>query len=66
MKFEEEEDMKTFAMFLQEEEAMEAINVAILLAIGLGLVIAFKAKLQDLWDAISGKLDPSAIDTDFK
>lgn len=58
--------MKTFRAFLQEEEGVEAINVAILLAIGLGLVIAFKGKLQDLWSTISEKLDPDKIDTEFK
>lgn len=57
--------MKTFRAFLREEEGMEAINVAILLAIGLGLVIAFKGKLQELWDVISKKLDPDQINTDF-
>ncbi len=62
----EENHMKTFAMFLQEEDGMEVINVAILLAIGLGLVIAFKGKLQELWTVISGKMDPSQIDTDFQ
>lgn len=58
--------MKTFAMFLQEEDGMEAITVAILLAIGLGLTIAFKAKLEKLWEAIAKKLDPSSLNTDFK
>ena len=56
--------MKTFGMFLKEEDGMEAINVAILLAIGLGLVIAFKDKLTGLWENVSGQMDKE-INTDF-
>ena len=51
-------------MFLKEEDGMEAINVAILLAIGLGLVIAFKDKLTGLWENVSGQMDKE-INTDF-
>ena len=50
--------MKTFNEFLREEDGMETINVAILLAIGLSLVIAFKGKIQDLWDSITDGLNP--------
>ena len=58
--------MQTFRDFWKEEDGMEVINVAILLAIGLGLVIVFKSALQDLWNSIKGKLSPSNIDTDFQ
>lgn len=57
--------MKTFADFLKEEDGMEVINVAILLAIGLGLVAVFRTKLGNLWTDISGKLDVNKINTDF-
>ncbi len=58
--------MKTFRMFLKEEDGMEAINVAILLAIGLGLVIAFKNTLKELWDTkVSKEITNKAISTDF-
>ena len=57
--------MKTFQEFLREEDGMEVINVAILLAIGLGLVIVFKGALQDLWNTIKEKLSPDRINTDF-
>ncbi len=51
--------MKTFRMFLKEEDGMEPINVAILLAIGVGLVVVFRQKIIDLWKPMSEQIDKS-------
>lgn len=43
--------------FLKEETGAVTIEVAIIVAILVGLALAYKSKLADLWDATSDGMD---------
>lgn len=42
--------------FIEEEDGAQVIEAAILIAIGIALVLAFKGQLVKLWDAVSEQM----------
>lgn len=45
--------------FIYEEDGLETIEIAIILAALIALAIVFKGQLAALWDKVSGALAPS-------
>lgn len=57
--------MSFIKSFIEEEDGIATIEIAIILAIGIALAVVFKEKIEGLWNKISGTFDED-VTGDFK
>ena len=49
--------MNLFKRFVYEEDGMETIQVAIIIAIGVALAIALRSQISTMWGSVTGQMD---------